>query len=657
MLAAATVRLTVNSQIVMGWALVVFAIYLRRHRGQVFALAIVGMAALLGLRYFIWRIDATLPTHSISSIALAWALVMVELALWLRAGLDYIATIWPVELESTPLPDDAVTWPTVDIVLLTGDASPDIVTQLVSNALPMDWPENKYRTLVLATHHNAEIEAACVAARFTYRVYQECDAKDIGALLNRALYESTADMLLVANCEKVLPPSLLRQTIGWFVQEPKLALLQSPNCPLAPAAKNSVLAHLRDAEETSCWAIARRSSVLDIGGFSFSTAAEDLHTACLLEKAGFFDAYLASRTQAGQDPQQYTRLDGPFRFGALPLRIRLDQLRSGLHFYAPLTSSVMMAVPVAALLLRATPIATDLFTLCAYWLPQWILGRLALATALEHQRLRWWDFVKEELGSLAVLMRTGKSFCTTWLQQLARWCWFQPAQAGSRLPVPVKTTSRPSLILGVLVFGATVAYGAYSAYRQAAVPMAELYMTWAFFLALNFLAELAVQHEVDWVQAHQRASEHLPCMLALPETGRTLRATTSNFPHQPLVLTLSQALEIPVGQSLQVSLFVGYREFVFPCRVSVSRNVRIEVQIAQEYLAEFRQVAAFVFARPANWPLWLPRSHADQLLPGWLSRLLLRLQDAFYNLAVKSSAPMVWQRIRARLFPGNPTHG
>lgn len=656
MLIAATVGLTTNSQIVLGWALVGFAIYLRRHRGQVFGLALIGMAALLGLRYFVWRIDATLPTHGFGSIALAWGLLMAELALWLRTGLDYFATIWPVEQDHCPLPDDAVTWPTVDIVLIAGNASPATVTSLVANGIRMEWPENKYRVLVIANHDDTEVAAACEAAGITYRVYRECGAVDTGALLNRALYECSAELLLLGDCERALPPDLLRQTIGWFVNEPKLALLQAPSNPLAPAAGRAALAHLHGTQDSPCWAIARRSSVLEIGGFSTQPPTKACHTAGLLEQAGFFDAYLATRPQAGHEPQ-YTRLDGPFRISSLPLRIWLDQLRSGLHFYAPLTSAVMMLVPLAALLWRMVPIATDLFTLSAYWLPQWILGRLALATALEHQRLRWWDFVKEELGSLAVLLRTSKSFCITWMQQRVKWHRRMPAGPGSRLPAPVPVAFNPRAILGTLLFGATFAYGIVCTYAQATLPLTELYLAWALFWVLSFLAEMAVQHEVDWVQAHQRCSERLSCMLALPETGRMLRATTSNFPHQPLVLTLAQVHAIPVGQSLQLSIFAGQHEFVFPCRVSASGDLNLELQVAREYQADFRQFASFVFARPANWPLWLPLQHADQLLPGWLSRLLLRLQDAFYNLAVKSSAPAVWQKIRAWLFPGNRTHG
>lgn len=656
LLTATTIRLTTNSQIVLGWTLVGFAIYLRRHRGQVFALAIVGLAAFLGLRYFFWRVDATMPTHAFSSIALAWILVVVELALWLRTGLDYVATIWPMEQESTPLPDDAVTWPTVDIVLLAGTASADAISHLVANSLTMDWPQNKYRTFVLATHHSPEVEAACTSAHVLYRVYQECHAQDSAALLNRALYESDADMLVVASCEQPLAPDLLRQTIGWFVQEPALALVQSPWSPLAPAPQSDRLAHLGSLQKPPCWAVVRRSSVLEVGGFSTAPANTHLHTARLLERAGFFDAYLAARPREGQ-ALQYTRLDGPFRTRSLPLRIQLDRLRTGLHFYAPLTSTVMMGIPIAVLLGSTMPIATDIFTLSAYWLPQWILGRLALATALEHRRLRWWDFVKEELGGFAVLLRTSKSFCTTWLRHITQRRSRLPVQSGNHLSPPSPTTFRPSLIAGFLVFGGVTVYGAYRAYAGTTVPLAEIYLLWALFWALSFLSELAVQRELDWVQAHRLACEHQPCMVTPPTRGRPLRATTSNFPQLPLVLALSPNHELTVGQSLYVSMFLGHREYVFPCQVSAHRTEQIEVQVAQAHLAEFRQFAAFVFTRPTNWPLWLPPSHADRLLPGWMYRLLMRLQDAFYNLAVKSTAPAVFQRIRARLFPGNSTHG
>ena len=124
---AVTTALSTNSQIVLGWSLVFFAIYLRRHRGQVVALTIVCMAALLALRYFFWRTDATLPWVGMGSVLPGLALLSAEFLVWLRSGLAYYLSVWPIHTASDPLPDDAVGWPTVDIVLLP---APDSVDRL-----------------------------------------------------------------------------------------------------------------------------------------------------------------------------------------------------------------------------------------------------------------------------------------------------------------------------------------------------------------------------------------------------------------------------------------------------------------------------------------------------------------------------------------------
>ncbi|MDT8990052.1 hypothetical protein RQP54_04180 [Curvibacter sp. APW13] len=653
---AVTTRLSTNSQIVLGWSLVVFAIYLRRHRGQVVALAIVCMAALLGLRYFYWRAEATLPPSGTGNWFLALALICAELLVWLRTGLDYFISVWPVESDSSPLPDDAVTWPTVDFVYVPTHDAVESTVAFLSGLSEQDWPRNKYRTVILSAHDDASLHSACAAKGVTLRVYPQCAPDDIAALVNRFMYESEAELLVVADCAQQLPPDFLRNTMGWFVQEPLLALAQTPRFPLSQRPRRIVQTHLLSFPEQPALAVVRRTSLLAVGGLRPSGSPLVEPTDRALGHSGFFDAFLLY--QKGNDHQSHCkRLDGPSRPLALPLRIQLKALREGLHFYAPITTGIFWVIPFAALGLGATVIAADFWTLAAYWVPQWVLGRLALATALEHHRLRWWDFVKEELGAIAVLVRTTRSFTATRFLQLPGIRKSDPLRALDRLPKTVPITHRPWVWVGILVFGLVSSWGLHGLWTGASPILAPLYVAWSAFLMMSLLAELAVQRELDWVQAHRHACAQLPCMVRLVDDGSVFRTTTTNFPEHPLTLDAAHAAQSLHGQTAQISIFLGAREFVFPCRLATTSSEQVVAEIPAQFLSEFRGVAALALSRPSRWPMWLPPVHADRLLPRWLERILLRLQDAFYNLTVKYTLPAVMQRIRARIFPGSSTHG
>jgi cellulose synthase (UDP-forming) len=655
---AGTTRLTTNSQIVLSCSLLAFAIYLRRHRGQVVALAIVSMSVLLALRYFVWRIDATLPGYWSVSLALGLALILAEAFAWLRTGLAYVGQLWPVEQPGVALPKDAVQWPTIDIFVIVAGPNTVKSPDFIDGLRAMNWPANKFRVTVLTTQSTPQLAEACDKARVDVRIFEECESSDYSALVNRALYESEAELVLIADCQAIIPQDLLIKSVGWFIQEPKLALAHSPLSFAAPAPSALAIHHLGTNSGSENWAIARRAALLEIGGLTTATLNNHNHTSLHLQRRGYFTAYLRT-TARDAHHIECTRIDEPFKKASLSLRLRLSELKNVLDFYCPTAIGIFYFVPLAAICWGATPIVADFSTLAAYWLPQWILGRLALATALEHHRLRWGDFVQEELSGFAVLIRTTKSFLTTSFQQLRPKRATAARSATNKPHRKVPLTQRPELIAGIVLFASMAAIALYRLPTAPPLPLRELYIAWAIFIALTLVAALAIQREIDCVEWAQVANKEMKIMVTLPDSRAVINGKTRNFPQLPLELEFAKALPPPVtvDQSLNLSIFLGYREFVFNCRVTSLQGMAAEVTLHSGQLAEYKLLSTLVFSRHADWPMWLPPTHADRLLPGWLARILLRAQDAFYNLTVKSAMPAALQRLRIWLKLGNPTNG
>jgi len=645
--------LTTNSQIVLGWTLVAFAVYLRRHRGQVVALTIVVLSIVLGLRYFFWRIEATLLPYWSVSLALGVALIFAEMLVWLRVGIGYIGRIWPVATEVDELPPDAVQWPTIDIFILASDTRTADVQAFVSELPALDWPPNKCRISLLTTKQDVALAQICEIAGITLACFEEVDGYDATTVCNLALEKSEADLLFVADCKSPIPTALLRQTVGWFVAEPRLALVNTPHCFLAPAPSGVIADYLGDDLPRTNWFFARRSVLQDLGGLSSDPTQ---HTAIRAQRSGHFTAYVQIRSDT-KGRSLPCRIDEPFRPASLWLRVRMQQLEGALTFYSPVAFAVFFITPVAVLWGGATPIVTDFFTLCAYWLPQWVLGRLALATALEHQRLRWIDFVQNELSGIAVLLRTAKSFLLTSARRLAQNSVNRTKRTLRSAPERVPTTPRYVLIAVAILFSAIAAQSLYRWQIHASTPLYELYIAWTVFLVLTLLAALAVQREHDWVQWTQTQNQHLRVMVLSGNSHSPITGSTANFPSLPLTVVLNRADVVQTGQSIRLSIFHQYHETVFSCRVVEARGTCISVAFAPAESQELRQLASVVFSRTNDWPQWLPASHADRLLPGWLAKLLRRGQDAFYNLTVKSAAPAFIQRLRAWLKLGNSNNG
>lgn len=649
-------QLSTNSQIVLGWTLVAFAVYLRRHRGQVVALAIVAMSVLLGARYFYWRIDSTLLDYWSASLVLGVMLLAAELLVWLRFGLGYIEGVWPLENESDALPQDAIEWPTVDIFLLARNTSSVSVNAFVSELKPLDWPANKYRITVLSAEENESLAAVCKAAGIGLECVGGADTNNTAALVQFASQTSESDLLFFADFNTPLTPGFLRRVMGWFLSEQQLGLLTSPHSFLVPPPSNLVSEYLGGSANGVNWSIVRRSALLGVLNTVESGPKADPRPVLALQEAGYFTAYLCFHSDPAGNPE-ITRIDEPFKPISLWMRVCVRRLKVVLSFYASVAYVVFGVIPVAVLCAGAVPIATDFFTLSAYWLPQWVLGRLALATALEHQRLRWLDFVQEELSGFAVLIRTAKSFLKTHMNRLIQRVRTRKKRLARNNSTEIPTSPQLALNAMSLFFFALVALTLLRWNNVSSTPLAGLYVAWAIFLSLTSLATLAVQREQDWIAWTQANNHRLRAMISIHNSRVVAAGTTQNFPTIPLVIETSRSDLVKAGEAIYLSIFHRHHESVFLCTVDHVQGSSITLAFAPSQLGQYRELTSAVFSRPMDWPMWLPPRNADRLLPGWLAKLLHRALDAFYNLTVKSAIPTILQRLRSRLKLGNTTNG
>jgi len=114
--------------------------------------------------------------------------------------------------------------------------------------------------------------------------------------------------------------AFLQLTIGWFLRDPRLSLVQTPHHFYSPDPFERNLRAgttvpnegqlfyglIQDGNDLwnaaffcgSC-AVIRRDAVESIGGFAIQTVTEDAHTALRLHRAGWNSAYLRLPLAAG----------------------------------------------------------------------------------------------------------------------------------------------------------------------------------------------------------------------------------------------------------------------------------------------------------------------------------------------------------------------
>lgn len=328
-----------------------------RRSSSTIRLLIFLLAALLSFRYLYWRATETLPFNfGIASIFFGLMLFLVECFYFLNSTLGYFISIKPKIRTSIPLPADASALPHVDVYIPTFDESPLIVSPTLIAATQMRYPEEKLHVYLLddgGTDQkltNPDKKAAQKAKERSEKL--KALAKKFGAIyltrernehakagnINHALPQTKSELLLVLDCDHVPTADFLEMTVGFFLPDPKLFLLQTPHnfVNADPVERNLSTYETSPAENElfygvmqpgmDAWgstffcgsaAMLRRSVLDEIGGIAGQTITEDAETTLDALALGYTSAYFNRPLVSGLQPETFA--------GFLAQRIRWSQ--------------------------------------------------------------------------------------------------------------------------------------------------------------------------------------------------------------------------------------------------------------------------------------------------------------------------------------------
>ncbi|WP_245866557.1 UDP-forming cellulose synthase catalytic subunit [Oceaniglobus roseus] len=400
-------------------------------------------ATVVVLRYWLWRVIETVPEPSLSvSFLVAAILLAVETYSILVFLLNAFISADPTERRFPPQvsPENL---PTVDILVPSYNEPVEMLSVTLAAAKNMIYPTDK-RTVVLcddggtdqrcnspdpelaerARKRRLELKQLCLGLGVKYSTRARNENAKAGNM-SAALESLTGDLVVVFDADHVPSRDFLARTVGYFVDDPKLFLVQTPHFFINPdpIQRNLRLSDKCPPENEMFYsqihrgldrwggaffcgsaAVLRRSALDSVGGFAGETITEDAETALEIHSSGWKSVYLNRAMIAGLQPEtfasfiqqrgrwaagmmQMLMLKNPLFRRGLRLPQRLCYINSMSFWLFPMIRLTYLYVPLVYLFFGVEIFVATFQDVMAY-----MLSYLAIAYMVQnalYSRYRW----------------------------------------------------------------------------------------------------------------------------------------------------------------------------------------------------------------------------------------------------------------------------
>jgi cellulose synthase (UDP-forming) len=447
----ASLPLTWPQQAVLGVLTLLMAMAVARSSDSYLAtLTLMAMSMFCTFRYGYWRIVQTVrffqdPINHWTGLDAFFivSLILAEAYAFVILFLGYFQTIWPLRRAPVPLPDDPEEWPDVDVLIPTYNEPLDVVRYTAFGALNIDWPADKLHVYILDDGRRKEFERFAREAGVGYKIRPDNFHAKAGNI-NTALKSMNSPYVAIFDCDHVPTRSFLQMTVGWFLRDQKLAMLQTPHHFYSPDPFERNLGQFRiipnegelfygivqDGNDFwnasffcgSC-AVLRRTALDEIGGIAVETVTEDAHTSLRMQMNGWNTAYINIPQAAGLATErlsahvgqrirwargmiQILRTDNPLFARGLKFPQRLCYFNAMCHFLYAVPRLVFLTAPLIYLLLNHTNVPGYWAAILAYALPHLTLSNVTNSRIQGEHRHSFWNEIYETVLSPYILLPT-----------------------------------------------------------------------------------------------------------------------------------------------------------------------------------------------------------------------------------------------------------
>ncbi len=585
LLAATTTTL---EQQVMGSTLIVLFMWVitlvwrdrpQRAGYEIMRNAMIFLTMTMSLRYLIWRGTDTLPLEMGPAAIIAGLLLFgAECYCFVVSAMGHLPNLRNTSRVPLPLPADPRRLPTVDVFIPTYNEEPELVRSTIIAATQMRYPSDKLRVYVLDDGGTAQqlanpdpVRAAsareraerirAIATRFgAIYLTRERNEHAKAGNMNDALRHTRGEFIVALDCDHVPAEDFIEKTLGFFLADRRLFLVQTPHHFVNPdpLERNlSTFSHSPSENDMfyntiqpglDAWgatffcgsaAMLRRSALEDIGGFSQQTLTEDAETTLRALSRGYTTAYLnlplisglqpetfsgfiQQRARWGQGMWQIFLFSNPWRMPRLRLMQRVLFTNFALYWGFPVSRLVLMLMPPVALLLFVPLADASVIEVLAYGAPAMLCSTMTAQFVYGKVRWPFISYLYEVIQSVHL------SASIAHLLYNPRAPQFRVTPKGEILEKDfVSVLARPFYLLSALSMAAL----AMGLYRLATEPQLRdmLYFIsgWALLDLIFLLCALGVTLERKQRRVYPRATVDYPVRLRT-DNGLDLRGTLVN---------------------------------------------------------------------------------------------------------------------------------
>jgi len=641
------------------------ALFLRRYTGTLFTLIMVVFSVNQSSRYLYWRMTETLVLDNWVDGTFGVILLLAEIYAWMVLLLGYAQTIWPLRRKPELMPEDTSSWPSVDIYIPTYDEPLKVVRPTVLAALAIDWPREKLNIYLLDDGRREEFREFAQSVGVTHLTRGDNLHAKAGNI-NAALAKTSGEYVAIFDCDHIPARSFLQMTMGWFLRDPRLGMIQTPHHFLSPDPFERNLGTFRRVpnegelfygliqDGNDLWnatffcgscAVLRRTILMEVGGVAVETVTEDAHTALKIHRLGYTTAYISVPQAAGLATEslsrhvgqrirwargmaQIFRVDNPLFGKGLSLMQRLCYSNAMLHFFYGLPRLVFLTAPLSYLFFQAHIINAEALIIAAYALPHLAHANLTNSRMQGAHRHSFWAELYEATLAWYILRPTlvalidpkfGKFNVTAKGGLVEKE--FLDWQIGAPYLIML------ALNLAGLLIGVVRLFWWNSFEAQTVI----LNLIWTIYNLVLLGATMAVATETKQIRQNHRVNCNQKAMVKL-SGGRSVVCRASDYSEGGLGLIMPDAEMVPLHSEVRVSLFMGIREFVFPARVVSARDTIVGVEFEGLSLQQQMDLVQCTLARADAWLDWTDNRVVDRPLKG-LQEILFHSLKGYEHLA------------------------
>lgn len=420
------------TQFIFILVILIIAVMIKSTQGRIVSLILIALSMTVSCRYLWWRYTQTLVWYDSFSTVCGILLLMAETYSGIVLILGFVQIIWPLNREPEALPQNRNEWPCVDVIIPTYNEDLHVVKSTLYAALGIDWPKNRLRLWLLDDGNREEFRLFARETGIKYIARKEHRFAKAGNI-NNALRYATGEYVAIFDCDHIPSRDFLKSTIGWFIKDKKLAVLQTPHHFFSPDPFERNLKNFRKIpnegmlfygllqDGNDLWnatffcgscAVIRRKPLDEIGGIAVETVTEDAHTSLKLHRKGYTSAYIRLPMSAGLATEslsshigqrirwargmiQIFRIDNPLLGKGLSLPQRLCYANAMLHFLSGLPRLIYLIAPLAFLIFHAYIISAPAISIILFVIPHMFLSNLTNSRIQGRYRSSFWSEIYE----------------------------------------------------------------------------------------------------------------------------------------------------------------------------------------------------------------------------------------------------------------------